>query len=157
MTASPDRLARLARALAAARAAEQARLAVHNAELRRLRKRATSLRHQARTAAVPANTAAAFDLLADSAWRDALREEADLCDQQAAGVSEAIRPLRQSLARLLGRERALEGLVEQARGDRNRRSEATAAERDALLHAYSRRMSGLSDASPSGPSSDGIA
>lgn len=151
--ADPRRLTRLARALRAARRAEEGRLAIVNARVANLRAEAGRLRHLVATAPEPGPGANAFDLLADSAWRSQQRERAIALGQEADNLAHTVAPIRQRLAQMLGEERALDRLASDARQARAVAAEAWEAEAASLLRAYSRGSSGPL----SGTSSDGIA
>lgn len=151
--ADPRRFTRLARALRAARRAEEGRLAIVNARVVNLRAEAGRLRHLVATAPEPGPGANAFDLLADSAWRSQQRERAIALGQEADTLAHTVAPIRQRLAQMLGKERALDRLASDARRTRAAAAEAREAEAASLLRAYSRGSSGPL----SGTSSDGIA
>lgn len=134
---NPARLARLARALAAARAAEEGKLAALNRQVGAMRAEADDARHRSTIPATEAPTDA-LDLLADTAWRNRLRIRAADLEAEAEAALRAAAPLRASLAALLGRERALDDLVERTRRAQKAEREIQTAEADALRHAQTR-------------------
>ena len=136
--AAPTRtetLARLHRAAAAARAAEEARLAGLTAEIAACRARADALR---RSIAEPAGTSGngapalsgqpmqAADLAAAARWRDRLAREARADLARAEALATEAEAARSRLARAFGRERALADLLARARREVRRAAERRA-------------------------------
>ena len=136
--AAPTRtetLARLHRAAAAARAAEEARLAGLTAEIAACRERADALR---RLIAEPAATGGReacvmagqpmqpADLAAAARWRDRLTSEARAELARIVTLAAEAEAARSRLARAFGRERALADLLARARREARRTAERRA-------------------------------
>ena len=122
----PGRLAGLHRAAAAARVAEEARLARVMSEIAACRERADGLRRSIAEPALGAASVEAADLAAASRWRDRLASAARAEAARAEALGKEAREARARLARAFGRERALAELL-----DRSQREARRVAERRA--------------------------
>lgn len=108
-----DGMQRMRRALAAIKQAEMAELGRNRALADAARAHATEMRAAARMAAAP-ETAAEMAALAE--WQHALEWRARMAEAAAASADEAAVPLKEKLARTLGRENVtLEMIADAAR------------------------------------------
>lgn len=152
---SPEVLARLHRAAAAARAAEEMRLAGILRAIAGCRDRAARLRQT--LVAPPTAPAGAADLAATMRWQARLAAEARAETARAEALATEAEAARRRLARAFGRERAVAELMERAHHAHRRRLERQAENAAAARPAASQSPSPESDPGGTSAGSPGMA
>lgn len=123
---STKTLERIERTLAAVKRSEMARLAALMSEKAARLREAEALRAQARQGASSGAASGLAEAAAEVRWQGLLLERASAAEAAAAEAERAAGPIRRDLARTVGRERAITGLIE-----RNREAMARRADRSA--------------------------
>lgn len=114
---------RMRRALGALKQAEMARLSAVRQAAATARAEAAALRQSSASLAAGET---ASDMLAAGRWQEHALAGARAADARAREIEEGARPLEQALARTIGRENVVDGMLERARAEAARLAERRA-------------------------------